>query len=243
MIEEWPNLSDAIINVRDVLKYAGYNSENLIAYNAVMPIIYYLYKGGKLDIKNGNDPKEELKKYLVVSHMKRLYGVASNSTLTNVRSILIDEKGNLKNKYFKFSDLKEVKIVGERNFEVNEIIVDSWFDEDLSDYTFMILTLLYPSIPTETENYEQDHMHPKSKLEKTKFASTKNRLANLQLLPKSVNASKNKADLEEWLKRKEIRKYEFYLPKCSYKIDDYENFLEERKKLMKKQLLKVLKLK
>jgi len=243
MEENWDSLKKAIIDVRSILKYSGYNSENLIAYNAVMPIIYYLYKGGKLDIKGDINPKEELKKYLVVSHMKRLYGVASNSTLTSVRTALVDEVGKLKNKYFKLSDLKDVKIVGERNFEVNEEIVESWFEENLSDYTFMILTLLYPCANIETVNYEQDHMHPKSKLEKTKFAPLKNRLANLQLLPKPENGSKNDDDLEEWLKDKERKQSAKFLPNCSYKLEDYETFLEEREKLMKKELLKVLKLK
>ena len=243
----WENLKSAIMRITSLLKYAGYNGDNLISYNAVMPIIYYLYKGGELK-KSDNmdyDPKHEIKKYLVVSQMKKLYGVASNSTLTNVRSALIDENGNLKNKYFKLSDLKDVKIVGERNFDVNDEIVESWFEENKNDYTFMILSLLYPCADIEKAKYHQDHMHPESKLRKnSKFYNIRNRLANLQLIPGDDNESKSDMDLEDWLKCDVERvKYTKYLPECSKKMENYETFLEERKKLMKAELLKILKLK
>lgn len=244
--KNWNLLKDAILKVPNVLKYAGYNGENLISYNAVMPIIYYLYKGGQIKKIDSidYDPKEEIKKYLVVAQMKKLFGVASSSTLTNVRNVLINEKGQLKNKYFKLDDLKDVKIVGDRNFYVNDEIIESWFDENKNDYTFMILSLLYPCADIEKVKYHQDHMHPESKLKKySKFYYLRNRLANLQLLPGDDNESKNDDDLEIWLNSNDVRnKYTKFIPECSKKIEDYEEFLEERKKIIKKELIKILKI-
>ena len=76
MRENWELLSSAISKAPSVLKYAGYNGENLISYNAVMPIIYYIYKGGFLKKTDTIDynPMEELKKYLVIAQMKKLFG-------------------------------------------------------------------------------------------------------------------------------------------------------------------------
>ena len=246
MRENWELLSSAISKAPSVLKYAGYNGENLISYNAVMPIIYYIYKGGFLKKTDTIDynPMEELKKYLVIAQMKKLFGVASNNTLTNVRNALIDKNKKLRNKYFKLNDLNNVNIVGNRDFSVNDEIIESWFEENKNDYTFMILTLLYPCADIEKVKYHQDHMHPESKLKNNpKFYNLRNRLANLQLLPGDENESKNDTDLEEWLNLDNYRlKNTRYLPECSKKIEDYEIFLEERKKLMKEELLKILKI-
>lgn len=242
MKSNWEKLKSSIENVIQVLRYAGYSDDNLNSYNAVMPIIYYLYKGGKLEEYNGIKPKEEFKKYLIISQMKRLFGVASNSTLTTVRTALVDKDKKLINKHFTLNDLKNVSIVGERNFDINDDIVDSWFDENKGDYTFMILSILYPCANISNSVYHQDHMHPESKLLKIKeFKDKRNKLANLQLLPGSENESKNATDLEDWIKAHPEEK-DSYLPNCSLKIENYNEFLEKRKKLMKKKIIEILKI-
>lgn len=235
----WDNLSSAIREIPNILKYLGYSSENLVSYNAVMPIIYYCYKGGKIDVSTLN----EFRKYLVIAQLNKLFGVASNSTLTNVRTALVDKNRKLKNKKFKLSDLKNVNIVGDRSFKVDNDTLESWFRYDKGDYTFMILSLLYPCANIASSTYHQDHMHPASILKKTKFSDLRNRLANLQLLEDKENESKQDMSLEDWLKKDRVRrKNTKYLPKCSYKIEDYEVFLEKRKELMKKELKKILEL-
>jgi len=237
MKDNWEDLSNAIKKAPKLLRYLGYSHDNLTSYNAVMPIIYYIYKGGILEEKE----KNEFRKYLVIAQMKKLYGVASSSTLTSIRNVLIDENGKLKNKHFKLSDLKDTKIVGNRNFEVDDEVLDSWLEEEKGDYTFMILTLLYPCNKIETTSYHQDHMHPESKLKNTKFKDKRNILANLQLLEAKENESKNDEELEEWLKNDpERKKNTKYLPECSYKLENYEEFIELRKSLMKKELKKIL---
>ncbi len=240
MKSNWEKLKNAIEKVIEVLRYSGYSADNLISYNAVMPIIYYLYKGGKLDETPNNNPKEEFKKYLVISQMKKLFGVASNSTLTSVRNALVDENKNLRNIYFNMKNLQNVVIVGDRNFVVNDEIIDSWFNENKGDYTFMILSILYPCANISSHIYHQDHMHPESKLSKIeKFKDNRNKLANLQLLPGEENESKQAMELEEWLKRYPNEK-DIYLPDCSLSINNYNEFLEKRKELMKAKLIEML---
>ncbi len=242
MKQNWDKISNSIQGVIPLLRYAGYSSDNLTSYNAVMPLIYYLYKGGTTDSQNGNNPKEEFKKYLIISQMKKLYGVASNSTLTSVRNALVDENKKLKNKSFNMNDLKDVSIVGERNFYVDDEVVDSWFDENKGDYTFMILSILYPCADIANAVYHQDHMHPESKLMKIEpFKDIRNKLANLQLLSGEENEIKNSTDLEVWIRLHPEEK-DKYLPNCSLSIDNYVEFLEKRKELMKAEILNVLKI-
>ena len=240
--EKWPKIEESITNAIEVLRYCGYSEDNLTSHNAVMPIVYYIYKGCKLEEGNGINPKEEFKKYLVISQMKKLFGVASNSTLTSVRNALVDENKILKNKFFCMNDLKNVSIVGERNFDVDSETIDVWFDENKNDYTFMILSILYPCADIENVKYHQDHMHPESKLLLIpEFKDIRNKLANLQLLPGPENESKKAMYLEDWIKLHPDKKDE-YLPECSLSINNYVDFLEKRKELMKDKLLEILKL-
>ena len=238
--DNWENLSNSIESVVDILLYCGYSNDNLTAYNAVMPIIYYLYKGGSLEKTPENNPKEEFKKYLIISQMKGLFGVASNSTLTNIRTVLTNDDHSLKNKNFNLSDLDDVSIVGDRDFSLDEDIVDSWFKETKGSRTFMVLSLLYPCADISNHVYHQDHMHPESKLRKIEeFKFYRNKLANLQLLPGEENESKNAKDLAKWLEENP-EEHDIYLPDCDLDIQNYFEFLAERKKLMKKRLLEIL---
>jgi uncharacterized protein with ParB-like and HNH nuclease domain len=234
--EKWPKIEQALKETTILLKSLNFSKENIISTNAVMPIVYYIYKGGIVE----DAEKEEIRKYLVVAQLQKLYGVASNSTLKSVRDELIDKNKNLKNIRFKFENLKDVKITGDRDFKVNKDIVDKWFEYNKGEYTFLILSLLYPCAKIASNEFHQDHMHPESKLKKTKFSKLRNNLANLQLLEGKENESKQAEDLKEWIKKNPQVKF---LPEgISLELDNYEKFLEKRKELMANELLKILKI-
>ena len=239
--ENWEQISNSIESVIELLRYCGYSNDNITAYNAVMPIIYYLYKGGNLEKTAENNPKEEFKKYLIISQMKGLFGVASNSTLTSIRTALTDDDHNLKNRSFNLSDLDSVSIVGDRNYNLDEDTIEGWFEETKGSRTFMVLSLLYPCADISNHIYHQDHMHPESKLKKIEaFKFYRNKLANLQLLPGEENESKNAKDLAEWVEEHPEER-DIFLPKdIDLSIDNYFEFLNERKKLMKERLLEIL---
>lgn len=234
----WEKIVDAFKKMAEVLKELGFSDDNIIAYNAAMPIVYYIYKGGEID----REAKENLRKYFIVSQLKNLYGVASNSTLISIRKELVNSDIELKNKHFKYSDLKNVKIVGDRDFKIDDDVMDSWFDKNKGAYTFMILSLLYPDVKIATEEFHQDHMHPEAILsEIVEFKDYRNKLANLQLLPGKENESKNKMSLKDWLDADPKRYNDEYLPqKISYETNNYFQFLEERKKLMMSKLKEIL---
>ncbi len=232
--EHWNELQDSLIKVSDVLKELGFNSENIISYNAIMPIVYFMYKNKNRAFSK--EEKDEIRKYFVVSQLNKVFGGASNSTLERVREALKNQK------QFSFSLFENVE-GNNKGFKINDDILDSWFDYSKGEYTFLILTLLYPCAKIATEEFHQDHMHPESKLKETKWKQQRNLLANLQLLEGKENEQKSKQDLEYWLNHDvERKKNTLYLPKnVSYKIEDYGDFINERKKLMKAKLKEILK--
>ena len=98
----------------------GFNSENIISYVAISPIVYYIYHGGKLDAES----RAELRKYIVIAQVKQIFGTASNSALTNIREALkVAPKDS-----FSMDNLKNVRFTGERSLRYTAEEIDAMFD-------------------------------------------------------------------------------------------------------------------
>lgn len=242
----WTNISKSIKATVKLIVDFGFCHENLVSYNAVIPIIYYLYKNGKID----DDTKEELKKYLIIAETKQIFGVASNQAISSVRNEM--NKVIQKKEKFKMEILSEVSLVGDRNFLINDEYLETLFKYDKGPYTFMILTLLYPNIIVNgTYKFHQDHMHPFTGFADNKLKAInidedtirrwkkdRNKLANLQLLQSDENESKNRSPLIDWLQthQSEVK----YLPEnISYELKNFDEFYKERKKLLKNKLKEI----
>lgn len=242
----WLNIAKSIRDTVKVIVDFGFCHENLISYNAVIPIIYYIYKNGKLD----DETKAELKKYLIISETKQIFGVASNQAISSVRNEI--SKALLNKEKFNMKILANLSLVGDRNFLINEEYLEGLFKYDKGAYTFMILTLLYPNIIVNgTYKFHQDHMHPFAGFKDSKLKAMniddntifrwkkdRNKLANLQLLQSDENESKNRSPLIEWLQthQNEVK----YLPEnISYELKNFDEFFKERKKLLKDKLKEI----
>lgn len=250
--DNWDSIKKAIKQTVSVLNDFGFNSENILSYVAVSPIVYYLYKGGELDASS----KSELRKYIVIAQLKQIFGTASNSALTSIRESLKAAPSDS----FSMKNLKNIRFTGDRNLRYTADEIDAMFDTyEIGAYTFMILSLLYPNLKYSQKGFHQDHMHPYSSFEedKIKFVmvngnqlddSTKeewkrrrNTLANLQLLEGRENESKNATALVDWLKVKENKENVKYLPAgISYELSNFDEFMEQRQKLMSDELKSIL---
>ena len=247
--ENWTNIADTIKNVIGMLDEFGFSSENMVSYLAVLPVIYYCYHHEQISLLS----KEELKKYLVVSQLKQIFGAASNSALTKIRDELKKISGD-----FKLEFLQKLRFVADRSLIVSRTDIYNWFDElEKGPYTFMILSLLYPEMKLGQIWFHQDHVHPYSSFTDDKIASLNlfnesdidkeradklqkkcNKLPNLQLLEGSENESKNDTSLVEWLAKGATVKY---LPDgVSTELADCEIFWERRREQMSKHLGEVL---
>lgn len=250
---KWDSIKKAIKQTVSVLNDFGFNSENILSYVAVSPIVYYLYKGGELD----KDSKSELRKYIVIAQLKQIFGTASNSALTSIREALKKAPSDS----FSMKNLKNIRFTGDRNLRYTADEIDAMFDTyEIGAYTFMILSLLYPNLKHSQKGFHQDHMHPYSSFEEDKIKklvmaddkllddSTKeewkrrrNTLANLQLLEGRENESKNATALVDWLQVKENRENVKYLPVgISYELSNFDEFMEQRQKLMSDELKRIL---
>lgn len=245
--KNYKKIENAIKKMVKLIEEYGFSDENITSYNALIPIVYFIYKSG--DLKSS---KSELIKYFIIAQIKNLFGVASNSALSETRkSLVVDTKSyELKNKVYNVSQFYSINLTGDRNFKFGDEELERVFDYSKGKYTFMILSLLYPEVKISEVEFHQDHMHPAvgfkeknlikngfSKDDTKEIIHKSNQLANLQLLEGRENESKNKTPLEDWIGKGNSDKY---LPTDQpLKLIDFRTFYEARKKLMKEQLRKV----
>ncbi len=251
--DNWETIRKAIKDTVDLLNEFGFNSENMVSYVAVSPMVYYRFKGGNFDPSS----KSELRKYIVIAQVKQIFGAATNSALTILRGALKTAPANS----FSMSNINNVRFTGDRTLRYTADEIDSMFDTDLkSQYKFMILSLLYPNLKYSQNEFHIDHMHPHASFEesniqdlilpngnvidddtKEDWRSRRNTLANMQLLEGRENESKNAMPLNEWLKEPKNRENVKYLPEnISYELSNFEEFMEKRQELMSDALKKIL---
>lgn len=159
--DNWAAISTAVKDTVHLLNEFGFNSNNIISYVAITPIIYYKYKGGAFDAGS----KSELRKYIVMAQVKQIFGVATNSALANIRETLKISPSDS----FKMSYLTNVRFTGDRSLRYTSDEIDALFDTfEIGAYTFMLLSLLYPNLKYSQKGFHQDHMHPHTGFEEEK---------------------------------------------------------------------------
>ena len=244
--DNFTKISDAIEKAVDSLVELGYSNDNILSYNAIIPYIYYIYKGGS----NKEESVNGLRKYLAISFLKNIYGVASNSALTNTRNAI--DNYNCSKMSFDTCIFDGVHLVGDREFKITKEDVISYMDREKGLYTFYLLTLLYPDLKLGQIKFHQDHVHPYvsfDELDSTKLTEEqilnwkqmRNTLPNLQLLEGSENESKNRDSLTDWVKAG--NKVLYSDENESTDLYNFENYYKKRKENMIEKLLEIFDLK
>lgn len=248
----WENIRKTIKDTVDLLNEFGFNSENIISYVAVSPMVYYRFKGGNFDAES----KSELRKYIVISQVRQVFGAATNSALTSIREALKAAPTDS----FKMGNLLKVRFTGERTLRYTSEEIDAMFDTyEIGAYTFMLLSLLYPNLKYSQKGFHQDHMHPYAGFEESKIANLKlpdgsiiddvrkdewrrrrNTLANLQLLEGRENERKNATPLVDWMVTANRENAKYMPSDSSFELSHFEDFMDKRQKLMSDALKAIL---
>ena len=256
----WDDIKRAIRQAVLLVSSFGYSGENLTSNNALIPIAYYLFKNGMPDnfVNSGTTAnREKIKKWLIRSLLKKTFSGQPDDVLRKIREILKNNGTNdfpLEHIIEKFKGTnKSIQFTDE---DIDEFLLKLKYGQ--SD-TFSTLMLLYPSLDF-SNKFHEDHMYPKSKFTKTylrkqgiaedkldQYIETVNNICNLQFLAAQLNEEKLATNFDEWFNSQyqtENDKYQYrtinYLPDMDYTYANYLMFMEERRKLLKAQLKKVL---
>jgi hypothetical protein len=259
--ENWANIEWSLKKAVDLLVEFGFCKETMTTQNIIIPIVYYIYKGGKIDTES----KQNMRKYLIYGMLKQIFGKSGETVLSTIRQALRKDISTdphkkeyvLKEGFFDFDTLSKLRYPGDVNLFFTEKDIDSLFEYKKGAYTFMLLSLLYPNFKFSSVKFHQDHMHPYSKFTakiKTEFGLDdeqmkdwryeKECLANLSLLTEKENWAKNDIPLSKWFDEnvgdKDSYKSTHYIPDTSLEFSNFEEFIKQRKACMKSQLKKIL---
>ena len=241
----WPKIKDSIVTTVDLLKNFGINSKRMLASNnSIIPIIYFTYKNNfksysSLD-KNNLLNTKKIKKWLLTILITNIFSGQTDELLKRFRDV-IKNNSSLE---FPLDDLNNSLPSGKSiSLNFNDFSKINYKDTK----HFLLLSLLYPDFNFSSNNKYSiphvDHIFPKSLL-KNKFSdSLINNIGNLQILSSNDNESKNNIKFEEWINtRDEIYSDKNYLPlnKGLYKIENFEQFIEERTKILYSEFNKII---
>ncbi|MBD2666746.1 hypothetical protein B6N60_02959 [Richelia sinica FACHB-800] len=256
---EWQKIKNAISTTIDLLVEYGLSGSNLTSQNAIIPIAYYIIKGGVLNPQTKND----IKKFLFHSLLKNVFGGQGDTVLTNFRNSLAqkDESTNdyiLKSHEFSFAEISETKLPSNRSLKVTDEDIDEFLDYKKGNYAFLILSFLYPNLKYGHVKFHQDHIHPVSQFTDAQlnanninvdkhrvFQELKDKLPNLQLMEGLENITKNDTPFQDWLSDqpdKDKFLTDNYIDiNQSLEFKDFEDFFEKRRNKLKTALQNLLK--
>ena len=257
--QRWDDIRYATDESVDLLVDFGFDGKTLTSRNAVIPLVYYVYKGGRIK----DNERKNWKKYLQHTMMTGFFGSHGDQALANLRNYLRKENGQgefiLTRKSFSFENLKQNLHMTGKTLEITEEDIDDFLEYKKGRQAFVVLSLLYPNLQYNEIKFDQDHIHPAvmfrlrnlRKLgldDKTieRWIEMKDQIPNLQMMEERKNKVKNRTPFQEWLQSKNESERKIYLEQNfipdngSFELQEFGNFFEKRKQALKRQLIDTL---
>ena len=252
--DNWERISDAIKDVKDFVYGKTYikSGKALTSYLALIPLIFFRYN------------YEDSWKKGVANLDKWLLRVLLTGAFNGNPDSLIDQcnRDITEKKTFDIASINQIIKNSGRNLDVTErVILSAYYG---SGNLSLLFNLWYNQFginftPSFEGNYPQiDHIFPQSLLMSVKFinpitqrpnmiyqVSERDQIANCMLLTREENGPGGKGDTppERWFEDKDDKYLEIHLiPKDKelWKLDNYEKFIEERKKLLVTNMLPLI---
>jgi len=258
--KQWDQITGAIRSAVRLVASFGFSRENLTSHYTIIPIAYYLKKIGIPDnfetstAKNRQESRKRIKRWLVSSLLKNVFGRTADGTLNPIRECIktiTDDsfpmehiverfKGTPRSLQFSEDDLKRLLALKYGQGE-----------------TLLALSLLFPFFDLGRITHV-DHAFPAKGFTRSTlrakgvpddkiddFIAKYNYIGNLQLLDGIPNMEKSAKDFDQWLSEMsadelEVYKTRYLIPTVDLSWPHFDKFLEEREKLMIERLKKEL---
>lgn len=259
--ENWTGIRAAIVEVIQLVRDFGYAERTLTSKNALLPIIHYLFISNRTNQFTSKvaykEDRELIKRWFHTVLLKRIFGGQADTVLKQIRDVVKDEVKKGIEIFPGHAIAKKLSKTRKSITMDDESIVNLLFTTYEDRYAFPILALLYPHLDYKNNDFNKDHIFPKSQfssknLKKHGIDLTQefanfytdnwcyNGIVNLQMLDSNENKSKSDKTFEEWAMTNNINYEKQILPK----ITDFKRFVEfvdERSTMLKAKLEKELK--
>ena len=209
--DRWEAVTDAVRAAVELVAGFGFARDSLTANNAVLPVAHYLYRRG---IPDGflsrpayRDDRDAIRRWLTRSLVKRgVWGSGSDTLLTALRGVIDTHGAN----QFPAEHLESAMRVRGKSLTFEDEEIDDLVES--KDRTFALLSLFYPFLDLQNNQFHIDHVFPKSRFSARRlrradvaeediaqFQDRADRLPNLQLLVGKENQSKSDQLPKEWI--------------------------------------------
>jgi len=259
--DNWAAIREAIVETLELVSNFGYVERTLTSKNALLPIIHYLYITNKTrhftDKVAYKKDRELIKRWFHTVLLKRIFGGQADTVLKIIRDVVKEEVKNGTELFPAYSIAKKLsktrKTITMDDESIDNLLYTTYEDR----YAFPILALLYPHLDYKNNDFNKDHVFPKSmftnkNLKKAGIDLTQenghyftenwcfNGIVNLQLLDSNENKSKHDKSFEDWARITKINYIKQLLPKIT-EFSRFIDFVEARWILLRNQLEKELK--
>jgi len=230
--ENWQKIKDSIRIVIQFLGLIGItDKKSLRSNNALIPMIYYVYKKELREIDNTSRDFEILKKYIYTVLINGVFGGQADSLLADSRKIIKESKEELFPIARLFNGFIRRNKVIRKGDELFEFLKDIKYNTDKSR---LILNIIYGNnLPLD---FQEDHMFPQSDLLKKHDKKIVDNIANLQPLGAFTNNLKNNKKFKEWLEEpnrsEEYRELNLIPKMKDYNEKNFEIFVKKRRELI-----------
>ena len=258
----WREIRSCVVTAFELIRDFGYTEQSLTSKNAVLPVVYYLFKSGKVkdytrkEVYYKND-WEIIKKWFHAVLLHRIFGGQSDTILKIIREPIKEAIEN-NEKLFPAPAIARRLAKTRKSITVDEEFIENLLYTRYEDrYAFPILALIYPHLDYKNGDFHKDHIHPKSGFTKTKLKNAGlintdsapdwyftdknyfNGIVNLQMLDGSQNTSKSDKSLVDWVTTTDIDLDKQMIPNV-LEFKNFEEFVDQRWKVLKKKLMTVL---
>jgi hypothetical protein len=254
----WPEIKSAIERGVDLANSYGIDRDNLTSANALIPVIYYLFRRPGLTLRGTSAFEVRnaglIRRWLIASLLNQVFGGASDNILRDMRTELgrsPDPEAN-----FPAENLNRVIAKAGRTAAFDQFAIENVLQLNYGrKLTFLALTLLYDENGWGTIPHHTDHLFPQAMFrdkslqdlgleseQRWKWVGRKNRLGNLALLMSNENQGKSDQPFGEWLATRDKSFLDRHLIPAEPRLWLKENFLEffdAREQLIKARLKQI----
>lgn len=260
--ENWKDIRAAIIETLELISDFGYVERTLTSKNALLPIIHYLFISKRMKqfstkVEYKAD-RELIKRWFHTVLLKRIFGGQADTVLKQIRDVVKYEVNNKRAEVFPAHAIAKKLSKTRKSITMDDESIENLLYTTYDDrYAFPILALLYPHLDYKNNDFNKDHIFPKSlfsaknlKNQKIDLTQEKinyytgnwcyNGIVNLQMLDSNENKSKSDKTFEEWAKVNNIDYDKQILPQIT-EFSKFIDFVDARWEMLKIKLEKELK--
>ncbi len=249
--KSWAAIKKAVEQGVDLANSFGIDRDNLTSANALIPIIYYLFKNPGLSLR-GSTPFEarnadRIRRWLIMALLNGVFGSTSDNMLRDIRACL--QETTDQDKDFPLESINNtIKRSGRQvGFDEEDILSRNYRQQQ----TFLILSLLYDELSWGTMQFHQDHIFARNLFKPKELALSgrpywedeKEQIGNLCLLLAHENMGKQDMPLDEWLRTRVsgfLKRHLIPDNESLWKFDRFQQFMKARQELISKRLQSVL---